>query len=350
VKRLRAIAGSMQRVPEEAKVAIFVIAMVAYATAGFMLFERPGKPELQWVDALWWAIVTMTTVGYGDYFPQTLAGRFLVAYPAMLVGLGMLGYGLSRVALAFVRAESLGRKGLVGRKVQGHILVCNYPGRERLEQLIDELRSQPHQEEASIVLVDEHLEELSRELAHRGVQYVRGNPARAETLHRAAVEQADRAVVLARNANEPASDDTTVAVCLSLRDLCPELHIVAESVLPHSDEILRRAGCNSVVCVSTLTPGLLAQELHDPGIVEVLRELSTWNSQVANIFVVPLSLASSDGKTVEHLHTWAQAAQLTLLGIRNGGHVVLNPDRARSLNGADAAIVVGRNRPAAIEL
>lgn len=41
-------------------------------------------------DAIWWAIVTMTTVGYGDRFPVTTEGR-LLAVPLMVVGIGLFG-------------------------------------------------------------------------------------------------------------------------------------------------------------------------------------------------------------------------------------------------------------------
>jgi voltage-gated potassium channel len=41
-------------------------------------------------DALWWAAVTTTTVGYGDYYPVTTEGR-LVAVGLMIVGIGLIG-------------------------------------------------------------------------------------------------------------------------------------------------------------------------------------------------------------------------------------------------------------------
>ena len=42
-------------------------------------------------DALWWSLVTVSTVGYGDYYPQTMEGR-LVAAPLIAVGVGVCGY------------------------------------------------------------------------------------------------------------------------------------------------------------------------------------------------------------------------------------------------------------------
>ena len=53
-------------------------------------------------DALWWAIVTMTTVGYGDLSPETPVGRILASV-LMLMGIGMIGIFTGTVAAIFTR-------------------------------------------------------------------------------------------------------------------------------------------------------------------------------------------------------------------------------------------------------
>jgi voltage-gated potassium channel len=52
--------------------------------------NAPGANITNIGDALWWAVVTITTVGYGDYYPVTLAGR-LVAVGLMLGGIALIG-------------------------------------------------------------------------------------------------------------------------------------------------------------------------------------------------------------------------------------------------------------------
>ncbi len=53
-------------------------------------------------DALWWSLVTTTTVGYGDFFPVTMTGR-IVAGALMVVGISLIGVVTASVAAWFVR-------------------------------------------------------------------------------------------------------------------------------------------------------------------------------------------------------------------------------------------------------
>lgn len=57
-----------------------------------------------YADALWWAIDTMTTVGYGDLYPETTVGR-LIASVLMLIGIGIIGLVTGTVASIFTRSK-----------------------------------------------------------------------------------------------------------------------------------------------------------------------------------------------------------------------------------------------------
>lgn len=63
--------------------------------------------DLPLIDGLWWAIVTVTTVGYGDVFPVTPAGRFAAAL-LMLLGISLVSFITASVAAHFVEDEDEG--------------------------------------------------------------------------------------------------------------------------------------------------------------------------------------------------------------------------------------------------
>jgi voltage-gated potassium channel len=64
-------------------------------------YDQPGSTIDSYTDALWWAFVTCTTVGYGDLAPVTGGGR-IIATALMLIGIAGLGLLTASIAAAFV--------------------------------------------------------------------------------------------------------------------------------------------------------------------------------------------------------------------------------------------------------
>lgn len=68
--------------------------------------DRAGTTFVSWGDGIWWAVTTMTTVGYGDHVPATTAGR-VVASLIMIMGVAVLGAVAAVVALIFASAVAV---------------------------------------------------------------------------------------------------------------------------------------------------------------------------------------------------------------------------------------------------
>jgi voltage-gated potassium channel len=87
---------------------VSIVAAAVFVSAFFMWrveYNAPGATITTFRDALWWAVVTTTTVGYGDYTPVTSAGRVIAAI-VMVVGVGLIGTVSASVASWFVRRHS----------------------------------------------------------------------------------------------------------------------------------------------------------------------------------------------------------------------------------------------------
>ena len=126
----------------------------------YFLVERHAQPGLDLLDSIWWAMVTMTTVGYGDLYPHTNIGRFLIAYPCMLVGIAIIGYFLGLAAESIFDHISNKKRGLVQITKENHIIICNFPDREKILRMTAELKLHPAYENALFVIISDTIDKL----------------------------------------------------------------------------------------------------------------------------------------------------------------------------------------------
>jgi voltage-gated potassium channel len=103
-RALQNVLAGFRRVKSELAVVGFVALVVhLFSAVAMHELERQAQPEKFGTlsDSLWWSVVTMTTVGYGDAYPVTGAGR-AVAVATMLVGIGVLGTFISLIGSSFL--------------------------------------------------------------------------------------------------------------------------------------------------------------------------------------------------------------------------------------------------------
>jgi voltage-gated potassium channel len=325
-----------------ARVTILMVALMSYSVTGYMFFEIVKKPELSWDQALWWSIVTMTTVGYGDMYPESFWGRYLIAVPTMLIGIGLLGFVLSVVATKLIEARTNQLRGLSKVRMKKHIVICNYPSRLRVLDLVEQIRADESTHSTGIVLLDDDLEELPADLEKHDVHFVRGDPAKAETLRKAEIKTARGALVMAKDPQDPRSDHRSLAVLLTIETVNEACFTVAELVETSNREFFERTGCDAIVCLQGFTTHIMVQELLDPGVQGVIDQLvSTAYGQ--QIFVVPLE--SSMSKTYRELREWSADQEALLLGFERNDKTEINPRGRTKIVDGDKLIFVATKRP-----
>ena len=106
---LRRLKRALAIAREEIVLYVGVTAVLLFlAAAGIWHFEHEAQPEAfaSVFSSLWWAVVTLTTVGYGDAYPVTVGGR-LFTFALLFVGIGVVTVPAGIVASALSRAREL---------------------------------------------------------------------------------------------------------------------------------------------------------------------------------------------------------------------------------------------------
>lgn len=96
---------------EEVLIFFFMaLILIFIASMGIYYFENPAQPEAysSVFASLWWAVITLTTVGYGDLYPVTVGGRAFTCV-ILIVGLGIIAVPTAIIASALTRVRDIER-------------------------------------------------------------------------------------------------------------------------------------------------------------------------------------------------------------------------------------------------
>ena len=251
--------------------------VLAVSAVGFAGYESSTQAEpVGLFEGLWWACVTLFTVGYGDFAPKTVPGRVL-GMAVMASGIGLVSTVTGSLASAMVERRFKKRRGLLSVKTEGHILILGWNAHgarllERLEGLPD-LAGRP------VVLAADmepsRFEELAGTLpAGLDVRFVRGAATVRQVVERTNPAKARLAYILpADNVTADEADNASVLTALTVRALAPELTLYVEALREASREHLARAGVTKVLSREELTGRTLAFMAVHPVMHDVLLAL-----------------------------------------------------------------------------
>lgn len=259
IRLIRRALGSRVGLPPLA-VVLFVFA----TSWPLMLLAEPASSELvQPANFWWWFVVTASTVGYGDFYPETTWGHVVGGY-VIIGGIATLTTLFAQLASMIEKRRGRRMHGSGTLEVTGHVVVLGYtPG--RTERILDELHSD---ETLRLVLAAWPEEVDANPLPERTVEFVRGDLTAESVLRRACAHRARAVLIDARDDNE------ALAVAVTVDHLQTDAHVVV--ALRDLDRAKHfRYVSESIHCVQWHNPHMLTEELQDPGITQVYEELMT---------------------------------------------------------------------------
>ena len=329
--------GLMHAFEEDRLLFTFAFAVLGVETilGGISLFlvERNANPDISSIgDGLWWALVTITTVGFGDITPVTTLGRVIGG--VMMVGglftlalfAGIIGHSLLHAVLS-IREEQFRMSGYVN-----HIIVCGYEMGSGM--LLDVLSEEIDFEEQRVVLFGPY--ERPRELAPE-FMWVQGDPTKESELDKARIAYASTVIVIGSRRIKPQqADAATILTVFTIRSALQKtaiaqkrkrpVRVIAEILDSENVGHARAAGSDEVIETRRVGYSLLAHTVVYPGVADATSRMVFAGNQ--NLYVGPLpdglDTPSTFDKVSKQIHN---STGCLVIGVRNPetGKEQINP-------------------------
>ena len=328
------------------KTALAVVILNIFFGTAFYFAERTLQPLLTYWDSIWWAMVTMTTVGYGDYYAKTPFGRYLISYPCMLVGIGIMGYFITTFAEEMVERVTRFRRGNMTIKSKNHILICNFPGIEKILNLVQELKENIDFKNREVVLITDAFEELPDRLRKLKLAFVKGSPADEDVLKAANFKDCAGVFILVKDSKDENTDAQTLAIASIINMLKKELNctprIVVEVINKKNAKMMRFAGVAGMVASEGISDRLMVQEFLYPGIHDIVQQIIS-NTVGSQFYIFDTRLQGRKLKEIQ-MAVLDHPENLQVIGVMSGSQQLINPPKEHVILPGDKLIMLAKSK------
>ncbi|KAL0133665.1 hypothetical protein PUN28_000960 [Cardiocondyla obscurior] len=252
-------------------------------------FEFTNPQHLSYWTCVYFLIVTMSTVGYGDVYCQTVLGRtFLVFF--LLVGLAMFASNIPEIIeLVSRRSKYSGEyKREHGKR---HIVVCGHITYESVSHFLKDFLHEDR-EDVDVQVVFLHRKEPDLELEgllkrhYTTVEFFQGTMMNAVDLERVKVHEADACLVLANKyCQDPdAEDAANIMRVISIKNYSDDIRVIIQLMQYHNKAYLLNIPSwdwkqgDDVICLAELKLGFIAQSCLAPGFSTMMANLFAMRS------------------------------------------------------------------------
>jgi len=255
-------------------------------------------------DAVWYVIVTMATVGYGDKTPVTAGGRvvgsILILASVVLVSLFTATASSLLVARRIKEGDTLDAETLTG-----HTIICGW--NRNVPRLLAALARSG---ERDVVLINESpadiIEPHLKSYANLRMLFVRGSFTQESILAGAGLKQAANAVIVPDESGaavgEEGDEQKTVLAALVIKEMHPDIRLFAHVLKREDAAHVKRAKADEVIVSDEFTGELLANHVAHPGAPQALSELMSFETSHAlkAVDVPPSYVGGTVGPLVQH--------------------------------------------------
>ncbi|MFJ7847994.1 potassium channel family protein [Peribacillus sp. NPDC097206] len=327
--RINPFSNTFKRSPRLLKLFLTIILFLLVFGWLIHLVEPDNFPSV--FEGIWWAIVTISTVGYGDFTPLTKFGRIL----GMLLILSGVGLITSYFAYIAKMSISSDQQFLSGRKEfsgTGHFIIIGWNGRSK--RIIKNIHERMHNQ--YIVLIDDTL--TKHPLPRTNIHFVQGKASLDSVLQQANIKQAARVLITADlQQNELQTDMFTVLALLAIKGLNPHVYCLVEILTQEQKENALRAGADAIIETNKfasdymqecLWRGIEKREEENPATVNGLK-----------IEQMPVQF-DWNGQTFKQLGITLLEKDILLVGIISGGETRIKPPADAIIHQNDILLII----------
>lgn len=308
---------------------LFVVMTAGIAIYVFEEHINPGINTL--FDALYWALTTMTTVGYGDITPVTHEGR-TISMIVIVAGIAMISFVTSVIVSAFSeKLIQLKENRIIDQinKSEDFLLICGYG------QMTKMFMRQREEQDEHYVIIEKNKDRYNQAIKD-GYDAIREDASRHDTLARFNVEHSGITILCLLN-----SDIENIYISLNAKSISSHIRVIARASDPSMVQKFKRAGADHIVLPNSVANKMLQTAISRPSLYKAAHAILTARDVAVfdEIRIYPGDPLI--GKEVKDINF--KQMRLLLMGIEKAGdrEFLFNPSGNTLLKSGDVLVLMG---------